>query len=158
MITTSNQLTHKGLKMNNELILNNLRLLYSAVEAHPEEIFDLSSYKQESSCGTLFCTAGLAASMSVFQAQGVGWKRQFCNDADNYGDDWHYVTVDGIPIYETTAADYLFGTNSFENCFAANSMGARDWDGFGYEEVPDKQLALWRLEQQIESVTKELQC
>lgn len=128
--------------MNKQLILRNLKTLHAAVEQQPEALFDLSAYKQELSCGTLFCSAGLAASMPVFQAQGMGMDR----DGQRF-----VVTVYGVDILYAHGIDKLFGEEAWDNCFATGDEGYRDSDA-PLGALKDKQLALWRLEKQMEAV------
>ena len=133
-------------------IVRNLEILKAAVEAQPEKLFDLRAFKREASCGTLFCTAGLAATMPEFIEQGL--------ELAALGDGWWAVEVDGVGIDESAKSHTIFGSNSFANLFDARDCGAMDdshpdsyTDGlYGttiHSSVTDKQLAIWRLEQQI---------
>lgn len=136
--------------MTKELILSNLRLLRSAVEAQPEKLFDLSNYKQESKCGTLFCTAGLAATMPEFQEQGMGFRPLPAAP-------WKcIVTIGDEDIDDWGVAAPLFGDKAWDACFAGRADGLFDdeypGDLYGGSFVTDKQLALWRLDAQIEAV------
>lgn len=137
------------------LIITNLTTLRDAVALQPEEQFDLSNYKKESECGTLFCTAGLAATMPHFQLQGVTLYSWSYNR--------HMVRVDGIDVDDSPSTDVLFGDKAWKNCFAGRDDGGRDgkhhkagvdrWDSVEISaDVTDKELALWRLEQQIAAV------
>lgn len=139
--------------MSKELILSNLKLLRDAVEAQPEQLFDLGRYKQEEPCGTLFCTAGLAATMPAFQKQGMRLVKDGL---------WWMVTVDGNEIYDSSADD-IFGYDCFNVLFDTRELGSLDEehplyykeDGCLSEAVSDKALALWRLDRQIEAVLSE---
>lgn len=131
--------------------IENLQLLISAVEAHPEELFDLMKYKQEKNCGTLFCTLGLAASMPEFQEQGV----QFLQYDNTFGFD---VVINGVPATISHTIDSIFGPDAFDRLFQPAQLG--QWDkSFGYSlsteadeyspNMTDKALALKRLYRQL---------
>lgn len=145
--------------MNNEKIVKNLKLLREAVEAFPEERLDLGQFKKEEPCHTLFCTAGLAASMPEFQEQGLSFKLMEPN--------WWQVVVNGEPMWDVDEdaefdeygpADALFGENAANNLFCERWDGARDSDLYEtggereYAYMSDKALAIWRLDRQMEAV------
>lgn len=50
-------------------IKENLLALRSAIVAEPEDLFDLHEYIDTTPCGTLHCSAGLAATMPFFIKQ-----------------------------------------------------------------------------------------
>ena len=153
---------------NNVLITMNLKELIAAVEAYPEELFNLETFTDKkldekgNVCGTLFCTAGLATTLPVFQD--IGFKLEARNNGWGSG---ITACVDGVEVL-SGGADATFGTDSFDNLFdqrnsevdyshpAALSIFA-DEDEVDEEddekEVPafitDKALALWRLNRQL---------
>jgi hypothetical protein len=49
--------------------LENLKVLAAAIEARPE--LDLSFWANERSCGTIYCAAGLAATLPYFRDMGM---------------------------------------------------------------------------------------
>lgn len=142
--------------------IENLEILIDAVEQHPEELFDLSKYKQEKNCGTLFCTLGLAASMPEFQAQGVEFvKRPEYSSSD--------VKINGETAWYADTADGIFGPEAFSRLFEPADCGSMDaflryspgfvehCDDGDIQHGPnmtDKELALARLNKQL-SILKE---
>lgn len=143
--------------MNKELIVSNLKALIAAVEAQPEKQFDLGRFKDEGSCGTLFCTAGLATTMPVFQLQGMALR--------NWGYESWWATVDGVDIdNEDCRVDELFGYEAYTHLFAARSDGKWDEElGLEFEDgvfetaesmarMSDKDLALARLRKRLEEM------
>ena len=146
--------------MSKEIILSNLRLLRSAVEAQPEQLFDLARFKKEEPCGTLFCTAGLAASMPEFQAQGMHFESQAHPLFRSSSARWR-VKIGESYLWDeggdtSTSTDNLFGEESSNTLFTERYEGAcdadilRDDDGGAIPGISDKQLALMRLDVQIE--------
>lgn len=145
--------------MSKTKILENLKLLHSAVLSQPESHFGLAQFKQEEPCGTLFCTAGLAATMPEFQAQGV--ELVGTPTPSLYGTKtWWQVLINGEPLWDVdeyiAPADDLFGDAAADNCFSERWESPYDeavlaeWEDS--RDVSDKQLALYRLERQIEAV------
>lgn len=135
--------------MNNDKIISNLFLLRDAVAKYEPKLFNLGAYKKERECGTLFCTAGLAATLPAFKKQGMALF------ADGF--DWFMVRVNGHDIDDDGIADGLFGVDAWRTCFAARAEGKHDGDfpGVYDDEVTDKELALWRLSRQISIVAGE---
>lgn len=136
-------------------IINNLEILRAVVEAQPENLFDLGSFKKVEPCGTLFCTLGLACTMPHFQQMGLSLK---------YDENFKYfeALVGDYSAYQSNEIDSIFGDNSFNYLFEpAGGSGVDDELGFDvdYEDyddgdsVPqnmtDKTLALKRLDRQI---------
>lgn len=143
----------------NQLIIDNLNLLIAAVEAQPEPLFSLRKYREEAPCGTLFCTAGLAATMPEFNAQGMCFGPS--------GLEAVIPTINGVFLDSSRPSDPLFGENAWNNIFAGYNDGARDdilggvyamrENGYGEMEtewtsplMADKDLALARLRKQLE--------
>lgn len=127
--------------------LANLFTLLGAVQAQPEEAFNLSSYCEKRTCGTLFCTAGLAATLPHFQAQGMALA------TIPYGTGF-MVEVNGDDVDETEDTNELFGDDAWANLFAARGDGSRDYDFDLNYAMTDKQLAVKRIEAQIEAIQK----
>lgn len=140
-----------------DLIVMNLESLLEAVKEQPEELFNLNSYKREAECGTLFCTAGLAATMPEFQEQGY----DFCVKYDSV----FLVTVNGAEVTSSTVVDPAFGEQAFDQVFSMRGGSSFDekymdsvYDDLYEEhrlkmkprdEVSDKVVAINRLEQQL---------
>lgn len=142
--------------MSKDTILSNLKLLHEAVSAFPEERLDLESFKREEPCGTLFCTAGLAASMPEFQAQGMHFEAEPHPLVPSSV--WWRVKIGDSLLWDeeadsSVAADELFGKDSANTLFAERGQGDCDDEFFDDDySVTDKQLALMRIETQIEFV------
>ncbi len=130
-------------------IITNLKLLHSHVQLQPETRFDLQRFKKEKECGTCFCTAGLAACIPEFQSMGLQIYEQ---------DEMFYVSFNGVDVWESSGIEKVFGQECFGNLFEIRDAGYLDeqhlkWNGDMWEldeSITDKQLALWRLERQIE--------
>lgn len=123
-------------------IKRNLEVLLAAVKAQPEELFDLGNYKQYAPCGTLFCTAGLAASIPFFQEQGM--------ELVSHGSGGNFsVHVDNTHISYAPKTNTLFGNDAFEELFQPNGLGFSDSTISDDEGMPDKELAIARLEKQL---------
>ena len=123
-------------------ILENLRKAYEIVAATPEETVCLDTFRRETPCGTLFCTAGLLAQDPFFKKQGFRLRP---------ADDSYYLNVDD------EKADRLFGESAFGVLFEAYGDGDDDneflsEDSAGDERPTHKELALLRLRKQIADV------
>lgn len=129
--------------MNKKSILANIDVLIAAIKAEPAKRFDLCAYKREGSCGTLHCSAGLAATLPHFKRR--GWKLE----ANGYGD--FDVTVKGFHIagyHQNLAVNEQFGEEAWDRLFNSKWDGDFDRQHPNYNDdgkVTDKQLALWRL-------------
>lgn len=142
-------------------IIQNLETLIEAVEAHPEDHFNLSRFKQETECGTLFCTIGLAATMPYFQEQGL----ELVNITPRFSERQVFdVRINGGHSYEAMLVDPLFGPNAFGRLFDPAGLGSLD-EVLGYVDedelgntiqpnMTDKELALARLRNQVKLITK----
>ncbi len=139
----------------NEEIKNNLMVLRAAVEAQPEQNFNLDAFKtEEPECGTLFCTVGLACTMPVFQAK--HYALTLVQDSWRYsGAGWFEATREGQDVCDYGVTDVEFGEDSFGNLFEMRNQGQQDDAHPSYDfgeidrSVTDKELALWRLDRQI---------
>lgn len=136
-----------------QAIITNLETLLAAVEVQPEGLFDLSMFKQDSSCGTLFCTIGVAACLPHFQAQGLEFGRVQGNNKE-------VVLINGYAAYNRGVADPIFGPNAFDHLFEPAGLGGFDGDeDIDYDDysddmpnMSDKTLAIARIEKQIQLV------
>lgn len=155
-------------------IIENLELAIKTVEAQPEEQFGLESFKEETSCGTIFCTAGLLTTVEHFRNQGMllnptlggwDWPRLMTRQS---------TRTPGLYNYEWVAD--LFGPDAFNNLFEIRDQG--EWDssiiecargnhmdslrskGMDPGEYPftfsDKELALARLSYQLDLIKSAL--
>lgn len=133
-------------------IKQNLESLIVAVEAQPEEKFDLDRYKQETDCGTAFCTAGLASTMPEFQAQGLNYQKIPNTERG-------MVYVGTLSIWYRGVSDPMFGPDSFTRLFEPAGVGALD-GLLGYDDegetpnMTDKELALARLRNQLQTINE----
>jgi hypothetical protein len=146
-------------------IIENLETLRSAVAVQPEKKFSLSSYKRYAECGTLFCTAGLAATMPYFQELGLSF-RGFGSGSDE-NKTW-IVQVKDQDIDWSDETDQIFGYRAFNELFSVAGFGGCDHkvgyrfikangeetdDSYaGKPNMTDKELALARLGYRIEQL------
>jgi len=144
--------------MNKEKIMSitsNLETLLAAVEAQPEDNFDLSHFRQDTACGTNFCTLGLACTMPKFREMGFSLREELNTFAPS-GFSYH-AQVNGLSAMWGNRTDFAFGTNSYERLFEPADDGNLD-EELGYEfdydtdtaNMSDKELAIARLKKQIE--------
>lgn len=134
--------------------IENLEALLTAVQSHPEALFNLNYWRQEEPCGTLFCVAGLAATMPKFQALGLNWSKN--------GD----PTFNGVNMWQG-GGDELFGNDSMHELFATSGEGYIDRDlDLEYEEdeygdpvmdCTDKELAVARIKDRITTYKAKLE-
>lgn len=115
-------------------IVKNLKVLLEAVEAQKEIYLD--RFCSEHKCGTLYCNAGLAATLPHFKRR--GWKLNA----------WGEVDVRGSEI-GTGMEDKDFGPDAFERLFSSFGCGTFDdmyphHSGFN-PTASHKKLAVWRL-------------
>lgn len=137
-------------------IRKNLEVLAEAIKAHPAELFDLSKYMQVKDCGTLYCSAGLAATLPHFQQQGM----RIDEDRDVYVDG-EFIAFS--PADGSSPTDVLFGTRAFYRLFAGYGSGIYDSrlvNARGYSReynrsVTDQELALFRIDQHIKFLEQE---
>lgn len=123
-------------------VKENLELLLQVVQQHPEAEFNLDYYKRVTPCGTLFCSLGLASTVSSFQEQGLPAL------------DWHAEGSVGVftkPIHDIL--DTIFGPKAHDRLFAPRRSGSRDLEimqpyakGF---LMHDKELAIKRIEKAL---------
>lgn len=140
--------------MNKQLITTNLQTLLAAVEAFPEAQFNLSAYRQESpECGTLFCVAGLAATLPHFNEQGM-----YLSYSEVW-DDWTVRMRGGVTtVGDDESTEELFGQEAWYNLFATYGSGNRDLKLGAYaadrwtRTLSHKELAIKRIQAQIEAV------
>lgn len=139
---------------NKQLVLTNLNVLLEAVKAYPEKQFNLSNYRDETECGTLFCVAGLAATLPHFNAQGMYF------DKDEWSE-WVIRMDADRTVSDDEATDPLFGPESWYNMFSTYGSGNRDvvlgayaeGDSFHYSPLlTHKELAVRRIKAQIAAV------
>jgi hypothetical protein len=156
-------------KAKDKLVVLNLERLIQAVEQQPETSFDLSYFRKDQTaednvCGTLFCTVGLACTLPEFSAIGFELKAQPSHRWDLPGVVSYKAYVNDVDVYMAHETDTTFGNNAFERLFDCRGCGIMDDshpnfvlydadepdDGGEIDEsVTDKQLALWRLNEQL---------
>ncbi len=133
-----------------DLIILNLERLIKAVEAQPDDAFNLRFYADKKIYGTFYCTVGLAACIPEFKLQGYEliWRENSTA----------IVTVRGNPAgYAETDQD--FGADSYDLLFTTRGWSAFDSDFEvagedgpslpGQDFLTDKTLALHRLNKQL---------
>lgn len=137
----------------NQEIINNLETLLAAVEAQPESQFNLSHFKVEEPCGSLFCTVGLACTMPEFKAMGY----ELVPTGGNWnGSPTYRAHVNHEDVVESDVCDPAFGDEAYQRLFRPAGGGWID-DDLGYDidysentaTMTDKELAIARLNHQI---------
>jgi hypothetical protein len=130
-------------------IIENLKKAIEVVEACPEAVLDLQHYKQETPCGTLFCTAGLLATTPFFMEQGL--QLVPIEDRDSaYNVTNPKICSDFVFGMSTAWANAMFGGGGFVNLFQSRGCGYWDEEIDPTDEMTDKELALCRLHRQLE--------
>jgi len=146
-------------------IIKNLETLLEAVKAQPEKQFDLSVFRQDTPCGTNFCTLGLACSMPWFQEQGYSFV------PSPFGDGYFISSYQGQDVRDNLRmVDGTFGEVAFGYLFKPAGDGDSD-EALGYESsyvyddatgvgdlkanMTDKALAIARLELRIAQLKEE---
>lgn len=135
-------------------ILDNLRLAHTVISGIPEDTLDLRQYKTE--CGTIACTAG---HLSMHPHFAPFMRLELTHEVDGVGG----YSLRPVDFFDLDAS---FGPAAFDSMFAQRGQGRFDsWHPnrvYDHEEeeshvhprVSDKELALWRIERQIEEVLK----
>lgn len=138
-----------------QTILANLRKAREILAAAPEGQFDLSLYRQDLPCGTLMCAAGWLASSP-----------EFSDRIELYQDEYSlrnkmWRVRDAVTKTERDLEflDPIFGAHAYATLFDTRNNGERDHmhpladeDQYLHPDLSDKELALWRIDQQIEAV------
>mgnify|MGYP001576459888 CR=1 FL=1 len=135
--------------MSRDTIRCNLIEAIRLVEAEP--VLELDQYLTETTCGTLYCTAGLLAQQPYFQRQGMRLSQD---------EDWGGLSIG--TYFLTIGHRELFGDDAFDRLFASSKVGVWDDELIRELEAPnedaeptkprptDKQLALARLRRQLD--------
>lgn len=143
--------------MSNQAIIDNLEALLAEVKLQPESTFDLSVFKKETECGTIFCAVGLACTMPRFQEMGFEFRACEGVYRTNY-----FTEINGEDVMDAGVADPYFGGNAFRELFSPAGDGRLDGDLNYYEEddetgeptMTDKELIIARLEYKIAQYKK----
>jgi hypothetical protein len=123
-------------------IKDNLQRLIQLVKDHPKQNLNLDQFKtSELTCGTCYCSAGLAAT----DAQFLKRAQENCDIAADFLTLANFLSEDAK----------TFGTNPWNRLFERAGHGA--WDGaiiaqhrkMTAQPITHKQLALARLEKQL---------
>jgi hypothetical protein len=135
-------------------IIENLRLAHAVISGIPDSAVDLKFFRSE--CGTIACMAGHLcahphfAEFMVLKLDGSSW--QLSSRLPDGG---------LVPLYSYEAMgapDAHLGKNAIERLFSRRDFGEFDYEHPSWCDavgagVTDKELALWRIERQIEEVT-----
>lgn len=116
-------------------IKENLLALRAAIEAEPEGDFNLHQFVQHTPCGTLHCSAGLAATMPFFinqlsedeQRQSLRWRAEDISDHKG-----------------------MWGPDAFKRLFERHDEGTYDGLLTSNGDLTDKQLAIARIDLALE--------
>jgi hypothetical protein len=158
---------------NKQAILKNLRDAHDILSKVEETVFDLHTFKRgDEVCGTIACAAGwlamserFAPVMSLLSFKNIFFI-SYCTLVPTATMNAHYNEDAG---YDFSWLDEHFGPDAFDNLFCERGDGGRDkeheqatqrYDEEGYEvdervlpdSITDKDLALWRIEQQIAAI------
>jgi len=155
--------------MEKQAILQNLRDAHDILSKVEEPIFKLSTFKKELSCGTIACAAGWLAMSERFAPimKLVPFGVQTPNAHHFFNlrpADWVEGTVEDSAYYFGWL-DGHFGPHAFDMLFCERGGGMKDLDHPMAERdeddedecvfpdsVTDKDLALWRIRQQIAAI------
>jgi hypothetical protein len=124
-------------------IVQNLKKAIEAIEGRDSSELELSCFTSKGECGTLYCSAGILAITQYFYDQGMMFKED-------------HVYINGRSMFQAEVGDIMFGTCAYSRLFELR--GCAEWDGEidPRDEMTDKELALARLNRQLEVVQKEL--
>lgn len=154
-----------SMKYANPKILKNLEIAYKAIEECKPKLFSLSTFNEETTCGTLHCSLGLLGTMPYFNEQKLKFVKRLTGP--DYIDE--VLTIKGIAVMCASHEwlDELFGDNCYFCLFHTRETGS--WDYFNYcysgpavgflrvnPKLTDKELALLRLNHQIKLVKESL--
>lgn len=117
-------------------IRENLQELIRLVTEQPEQLLDLSRFRNETECGTIYCVAGLACTSAHFRSLGWYWCHSF-GDYPSIGKGRH--------IGEDPVLDEQCGPWAWDYIFCVRKLG---------ETGTDKEIALKRLNEQLERIEK----
>lgn len=122
----------------------NLEILLAAVHNTPEANFDLDNFRQDTPCGTLFCTVGIACTLPRFEA--MGFRLVPIPTFGELPPDTYRAYVGDAPVAFTPATDEAFGEDAYRHLFSvAGTNFDRDYIGYDDDEMTDKELAIARL-------------
>lgn len=143
-------------------ILENLRLAHTVISGIPEAAVNLSSYRSD--CGTLACTAGHLCEHPHFATfMGLSPMGYAGHTLRLRGTDGDFELESA---FNFKGFEAHFGPGGYARLFPERDGGQFDYehpDNVYFEEeschfvadtVSDKALALWRIERQIEAVSK----
>lgn len=124
------------------LIKRNIKRAIEIVTAHPETNFDLSSFKEETACGTNFCTAGLLFEQREFRIQLE--QTELCKENRH--------KTPGLLAH----SEEMFGPFCYHRLFAAYAEGVLDkeWMGDCLKYPTHKELALLRLNHYLQELSE----
>lgn len=148
--------------MSNEKIIQNLTNARALLETIHEQQMDLRVFRGDSECGTIGCALGWLAMSPAFA--------HIVHLVDESPARWSgpVPAPAGSPRaptktnhgYDFSWLDEHFGQSAFDRLFQINGCGYfddehPDFDGeHEYVMESDKALALWRIDQQIDLITR----
>lgn len=154
--------------MNKAQVLTNLRLAREILAAVPAKDLDLEFFVKNTHCGTLACAAGWLAMSPTFAP--------IMKLLPTTNTTFVLVPPDAVkPEYGENGYDFSFldehfGPTAFDVLFAPRGEGERDGghptaqidpdeydedEPYAFDGLTDKDLALWRIDQQINALIKE---
>lgn len=124
------------------LIKRNIKRAIELVTAQPESNFNLNSFKEETACGTNFCTAGLLFEQREFRIQLEN--TELCKE--------HRHKTPGLMAH----SEEMFGPFCYQRLFAAYGEGVLDqeWMRDCRKYPTHKELALLRLNHYFQELSE----
>jgi hypothetical protein len=129
--------------MDKAFILKNIDEAVKVIQAYPPALFNLSLYRAEHKCGTIYCAVGLLATASYFK--GLGW---------GYEEGSDHPKINGTH-FEAEVDDF-FGPDADDCLFFPRGMGEYDGEILEEMDLTDQELALARLDVHRQKILKEL--
>lgn len=131
-------------------VKQNLEALRAAIAVHEESLFDLNAYVRKTGCDTLYCSAGLAATMPFFTNQLTPHATRIYHLYSNSG-------IDGI-AFCLARQEQMWGDNSYGRIFTSAGFGEYDGQIANNQDpldegMSDKELALARIDMALQELT-----
>ena len=119
-------------------VKENLQELHRVITEYPESKLDLGNYVKHTDCGTIFCAAGLAATLPFFM--------------DQIGMPPATPEVGGFKSIASDLSDMseLWGEDGYNRLFTPHGYGTNDHKFTQSRPLTDKELILARIEYALE--------
>jgi hypothetical protein len=110
------------------LIIDNLKRAHDHLATVPEERLDLSNYRRDTKCGTLFCAAGELSTVPYFADLGLRLERmgEYTWGEDTWGDVvWGLIDS---ALTGPRSLDAIFGPEAYGHLFATYGYSRLDME------------------------------